>query len=156
MTPWTPVPPGTRQKKTPSPRPGTRQPCLPGGRDGSRAPFRRAHGKKKTPSPRQGVTPWTPVPPGRSRKTIAVPASRQSSTVLTGGRDGSRAPFRRALTKNNRLPRVPALVNRLCGAAILPSVVVYPTDMRVFSLFNRFSWTKSHSRGRLSQAPHFF
>ena len=96
MTPWTPVPPGTRQKKTPSPRPGTRQPCLPGGRDGSRAPFRRAHGKKKTPSPRQGVTPWTPVPPGRSRKTIAVPASRQSSTVLTGGRDGSRAPFRRA------------------------------------------------------------
>ena len=103
---------------------------------------------------------------GRPPKTIAVPASRQSSTVLTGGRDGSRAPFRRApgkkkrrprfpalvnracrgamtapaprsagtFKKNNRRPRVPALVNRLCGAAILPSVGVYPTDMRVFPI----------------------
>ena len=51
------------------------------------------------------MTPWTPVPPGRSRKTIAVPASRQSSTVLAGGRDGSRAPFRRAPGKKTPSPR---------------------------------------------------
>lgn len=55
MTPWTPVPPGTRQKKTPSPRPRNRQPCLPGGRDGSRAPFRRDVQGKQSPFPRPGA-----------------------------------------------------------------------------------------------------
>ena len=64
------------------------------------------------------MTPWTPVPPGRSRKTIAVPASPQSSTVLAGGRDGSRAPFRRAPGKKKRRSRVPALVNRACRGAV--------------------------------------
>ena len=101
MTPWTPVPPGTHQKQSPSPRPGARQPCLPGGRDGSRAPFRRAPTKKN-----------------------AVPASRRSSTVSAGPQ--STLPW-----------------------AFIPRTCVF------FPLFNRFSWTKSHSRGRLSQAPHF-
>ena len=64
MTPWTPVPPGTRQKQSPSPRPGARQPCLPGG--------------------------------------VTAPAPRSAGTFK----------------KNNRRPRVPALVNRACRGAV--------------------------------------
>ena len=92
---------GHPPKKTPSPRPGTRQPCLPG-----------------------AVTAPAPRSAGHSPKTIAVPASRRSSTVSAGPQ--SSLPW-----------------------AFIPRTCVF------FPLFNRFSWAKSHSRGRLSQAPHF-
>ena len=95
MTPWTPVPP---EANHPSRRP--RVPAI----------VNRACREAVTaPAPRSAGTPGKQTPSPR-------PGTRQP--CLPGGRDGSRAPFRRALTKNNRRPRVPAIVNRAYRGAV--------------------------------------
>lgn len=84
MTPWTPVPPGTRQKKRRPRVPALVNRACRGAVTASHGPAPPGRSRKTIAVPAPRGDPLDPRSAGHPAKKNAVPASRRSSTVSAG------------------------------------------------------------------------